>query len=107
LSLSTEKLPKNIKQVEMLSLGKLSPKLILEMFEKGADGVLITPCDDSCHFGDLCNTWTEKRVETARDLLSSIGIEKERIRHHKLSSNNKNEFLQTANQMVKDVRKLN
>ena len=107
LTSSTEKLSKNIKQVKILSLGKLGPKLILEMFEKGADGVLITPCDDSCHFGDLCNTWTEKRVETARDLLSSIGIEKERIRHHKLSSHNKNEFLQTANQMVKDVRKLN
>ncbi|MFQ5714024.1 MAG: FAD-dependent oxidoreductase [Candidatus Scalinduaceae bacterium] len=103
----TEKLPKNIKQVKILSLGKLGPKLILEVFEKGADGVLITPCDDSCHFGDLCNTWTEKRVETARDFLSSIGIEKERIRHHKLSTHNKNKFLQTANQMVKDVQKLN
>jgi NADPH-dependent glutamate synthase beta subunit-like oxidoreductase/coenzyme F420-reducing hydrogenase delta subunit len=107
LALSTEKLPKNIKQVKILSLGKLSPKLILEMFEKGADGVLITPCDDSCHFGDLCNTWTEKRVETARDLLSSIGIEKERIRHHKLSSNNAEEFFQITNQMIEDIKKLN
>ncbi|MEE9604683.1 MAG: hydrogenase iron-sulfur subunit, partial [Candidatus Scalindua sp.] len=58
LALSTEKLPKNVKQVKMLSLGKLSPKLILEVFEKGADGVLVTPCDeasphgDGCHFGD-------------------------------------------------------
>ncbi len=106
LALSTEKLPKNVKQVKMLSLGKLSPKLILEVFEKGADGVLITTCDDSCHFGDLCNTWTEKRVGTARDLLSSIGIEQERIQHHKLSSQNEKEFLQIANQMVKDIKKL-
>jgi NADPH-dependent glutamate synthase beta subunit-like oxidoreductase/coenzyme F420-reducing hydrogenase delta subunit len=113
LALSTEKLPKNVKQVKMLSLGKLSPKLILEVFEKGADGVLVTSCDeasphgDGCHFGDLCNAWTEKRVETARDFLSSIGIEQERIRHHKLSSQNKKEFLQIANQMVKDIQKLN
>ena len=113
LTLSTEKLPENIKQVNILSLGKLGPKLILEMFEKGADGVLITPCndasshDDGCHFGDMCNTWTEKRVETARDLLSSIGMEKKRIKHHKLSSHNKEEFLQIANQMVEYIQKLN
>jgi formate dehydrogenase (NADP+) beta subunit len=107
LALSTEKLPENVKQVKILSLGKLSPSLILEVFEKGADGVLITPCDDSCHFGCLCNTWAEKRSETARELLSSIGIEKERIRHHKLSSHNGKELFQIANQMIEYIQKTN
>ncbi|MFQ5965896.1 MAG: FAD-dependent oxidoreductase [Candidatus Scalinduaceae bacterium] len=112
LAISPVKLPKNIKQVKILSLGKLSPSLILEMFEKGADGVLITPCDeasphgDGCHFGELCCTWAEKRTETSRDFLSSIGIEKERVKYHKPSSHNEEEFLQIANEMVEDIRKL-
>jgi formate dehydrogenase (NADP+) beta subunit len=107
LALSTEKLPENIKQINLLSLGKLSPKLILEAFEKGADGVLITSCDDSCHFGDSCNAWAEQRTETAIDFLSSIGIEKERIKCHMLSTHNEDGFLQTANQLIEEIRNLN
>jgi coenzyme F420-reducing hydrogenase delta subunit len=107
LVLSSEKLPENIKQINMLSLGKLSPKLILEAFEKGADGVLITSCDDSCHFGDSCNAWAEQRTETAMDFLSSIGMEKERIKCHTLSTHNEDGFLQTANQLIEEIRNLN
>ncbi|MBS1258275.1 MAG: Ferredoxin--NADP reductase [Candidatus Scalindua arabica] len=107
LALSREELPENIRQVNLLSLGKLSPGLILEAFEKGADGVLITSCDDSCHYGDSCNTWAEQRAETAMDFLASIGIEKERIKCHIHSTNNEEGFLQTANQLIEEIRKLN
>ena len=106
-TLSKDKLPKNIKQINLLSMGKLSPRLILEAFGKGADGVLITSCDDSCHFGNSCNAWAEQRTETAMDFLSSIGIEKERIKHHVLSAHNEEGFLQTANQMIEEIRNLN
>jgi len=107
LALSREKLPKNIRQVNLLSLGKLSPGLILNAFEKGADGVLITSCDDSCHFGDSCNSWAEQRAETAMDFLASIGIEKERIKYHMLPDQDGDGFLQTANQLIEEIRKLN
>ena len=90
----------------MLSLGKLSPGLILDAFEKGADGVLITSCDDSCHFGDSCNTWAVQRAETAMDFLASIGIEKERIKHHTLPDQDGNSFLRTANQLIEEIKKL-
>ncbi len=104
LSLSSEKLPENIKQVNLLSLGKLSPELILDAFEKGADGVLVTSCDDSCHFGDSCNTWAEKRAETVMDFLSSIGIEKERIKYHTYSAQDGDGFLETANRLIEDIQ---
>ena len=107
LTLSREKLPANIRQVNLLSLGKLSPGLILDAFEKGADGVLITSCDDSCHFGDSCNTWAEQRAEAAMDFLVSIGIEKERIKYHMLPGQNGDGFLQAANQLIEEIRKLN
>jgi len=106
LALSKEELPENIKQVNLLSLGKLSPGLILDAFEKGADGVLITSCDDSCHFGDSCNTWAEQRAETAMDFLTSIGIEKGRIKYHILPGQNGDSFLQTANQLIEEIKKL-
>ena len=91
----------------MLSLGKLSPGLIFDAFEKGADGVLITSCDDSCHFGDSCNTWAEQRTETAMDFLTSVGIEKERIKYHMLPDHDGDGLLQTANQLIEEIRKLN
>jgi coenzyme F420-reducing hydrogenase delta subunit len=106
LVLSKEELPKNIRQVNLLSLGKLSPGLILNAFEKGADGVLITSCDDSCHFGDSCNTWAEQRAETAIDFLASIGIEKERVKYHTLPDQEGNSFLQTANQLLEEINNL-
>ena len=106
LASSKQKLPENIKRVSILSLGKLSPRTILETFERGADGVLITACDDSCHFGDLCCTWAEKRTETTRDFLSSVGIENERLMYHKHSSHEGEESLKIANQMIEDIKKL-
>ena len=106
LALSKEELPENIRQVNLLSLGKLSPGLILDAFEKGADGVLITSCDDSCHFGDSCNTWAEQRAKTAIDFLASIGIEKERIKYHMLPGQDGDGFLQTANQLIEEIKKL-
>ncbi len=106
LSLSTEKLPENIKQINLLSLGKLSPGLILEAFEKGADGVLVTSCDDSCHFGESCNIWAEQRAETAMDFLSSIGIEKERVKYHTFSAQAGDGFLETANQLIEEIQGL-
>jgi coenzyme F420-reducing hydrogenase delta subunit len=107
LALSSEKLPENIRQINLLSLGKLSPKLILEAFEKGADGVLITSCDDSCHFGDSCNVWAEQRTETAMDFLDSIGIEEERIKYLMLPDQDGVGLLQAANQLIEEIRKLN
>jgi coenzyme F420-reducing hydrogenase delta subunit len=106
LALSKEELPKNIRQVNLLSLGKLRPGLILDAFEKGADGVLITSCDDSCHFGDSCNTWAGQRAENAIDFLTSIGIEKERIKYHMLPNQDGDGLLQTANQLIEEIKKL-
>jgi len=106
LALSKEELPENIRQVNLLSLGKLSPGLILDAFEKGADGVLITSCDDSCHFGDSCNTWAEQRAKTSINFLASIGIEKKRIKYHMLPGQDGDSFLQTANQLIEEIKKL-
>lgn len=106
LALSKEELPENIRQVNLLSLGKLSPGLILDAFEKGADGVLITSCDDSCHFGDSCNTWAEQRAKTSINFLASIGIEKERIKYHMLPGQDGDSFLHTANQLIEEIKKL-
>ncbi|GJQ57614.1 MAG: hypothetical protein SCALA701_04150 [Candidatus Scalindua sp.] len=104
VNLFGDKLPQNISHVNILGLGKLDPSLILKAFEFGAEAVLVTSCDDSCHFGDHCNSWAEKRVEIAQGFLSAIGLERERIQSVKLSSHNREEFLQTINQMIEDIR---
>ncbi len=104
VNLFGDKLPRNIKHVNILGLGKLNPSLILRAFEQGADAALVTSCDDSCHFGDHCNSWAEKRVKIAQAFLESIGLEKERIQSIKLSSHNREEFLQTINKMIEDIQ---
>ncbi|MCP5003921.1 MAG: FAD-dependent oxidoreductase, partial [Planctomycetes bacterium] len=104
VNLFGDKLPQNTKNVNILGLGKLSPSLILKAFEQGADAALVTSCDGACHFGVHCNSWAEKRVEVVQGFLSSIGLEKERIKSVKLSSHNREEYLQTINLMIEDIR---
>jgi len=40
------------------------------------------------------------------DFLTSIGIEKGRIKYHILPGQNGDSFLQTANQLIEEIKKL-
>jgi len=60
--------------------GRVDPVFILKAFENGADGVLVCGCHiNECHYISG-NLKAEKRVEKAKKLLNSIGIDPRRLR---------------------------
>jgi F420-non-reducing hydrogenase iron-sulfur subunit len=72
--------PPTTRVIRVMCSGRVSPMFILEALRGGADGVLVT----GCHLGD-CHyiSGNEKaihNVETARALITLLGIEPERLR---------------------------
>jgi len=78
----------------------------MKAFEQGADGVLVAGClEGGCHFseGNLC---AKHRVNAARDLLSEIGLEAERLRMVNISAAMARPLADIITETVQTVRKL-
>jgi coenzyme F420-reducing hydrogenase delta subunit len=66
--------------VPIICSGKIDVKYIVSAFKHGADGVLILGCPEGdCHYQDG-NLEARKRVYLLKNVLSSFGIEPERVR---------------------------
>jgi NADPH-dependent glutamate synthase beta subunit-like oxidoreductase/coenzyme F420-reducing hydrogenase delta subunit/Pyruvate/2-oxoacid:ferredoxin oxidoreductase delta subunit len=78
--------PVDLHVIRVMCLGSISPGLILRAFEAGADGILMLGCPpEKCHytFGDRV---AETQLEMSRRLMNTLGIEKNRLRLERLSS---------------------
>jgi coenzyme F420-reducing hydrogenase delta subunit len=78
----------------------------MKAFEQGADGVLIAGClEGGCHFieGNLC---AKRRVNAAREILTEIGLEAERLRMVNVSAAEARPLAEHIKDMVQTVRKL-
>lgn len=66
--------------VSVACCGKIETRHVLSAFARGADGVLILACPEGhCHFQDG-NFKTEAKIFLLRKVLSSFGIDGERLR---------------------------
>lgn len=73
-------IPANVKVTRVTCIGRLDPTLILESFEKGADGVMIVGCrPPDCHFVDG-NLHAERAVKLLTRLLELAGLGVERLK---------------------------
>jgi F420-non-reducing hydrogenase iron-sulfur subunit len=78
----------------------------MKALENGADGVFIAGClEGGCHFieGNLC---AKRRVNYIRDMLTEIGIDKERLRMVNVSAAMARPLADHIIDMVETVRKL-
>jgi coenzyme F420-reducing hydrogenase delta subunit len=72
--------PPNVRIIRTPCTGRLETEYFLKALENGADGVLVAGClEGGCHFIEG-NLWAKRRVNYIREMLSEIGIEKERLR---------------------------
>lgn len=75
----TQQIPSNVNVVRVMCIGRLDPVIVLETFEKGADGVLLVGCTPpDCHFVEG-NLYAEYAVNILKKLLVLIGLEPERL----------------------------
>ncbi len=98
--------PPNIRIHRVMCSGRVDINFILEAFLAGADGVLVAGCHPGeCHYitGNLI---AKRRVEFARNLLESIGINPKRLKLTWVSASEGKKFQDVATEFIEEIRKL-
>lgn len=72
--------PQNVKVARVNCIGRIDPVTVLEMFEKGADAVVLAGCQPpDCHYVEG-NLQAERAVKMLKKLLMLAGLEPERLK---------------------------
>lgn len=98
--------PANIRIIRTPCTGRLEVDFFLKAFERGADGIIVAGCEEgSCHFKEG-NLIAKRRVNSTRNLLAEIWVDKERLRMVNIGAADARKFANTIKEMVETVRKL-
>jgi coenzyme F420-reducing hydrogenase delta subunit len=98
--------PSNVRVLKLPCTGKVEVDYILAAFERGVDGVIVAGClEGGCHFLEG-NLRARKRVERAKDFLTEIGLEPERLEMYNLSSAEGARFAEIVTEMSKRLAEL-
>ena len=98
--------PASVSVVKLPCTGKLDVLVVLDAFERGADGVMVAGClEGDCHY-QQGNLNAKRRVEYVKALLKQIGLEPERVRMFNLSSAMARQWAEAVAEMDAQVCKL-
>jgi coenzyme F420-reducing hydrogenase delta subunit len=98
--------PGNVRVLRVPCTGKVEVDYILAAFERGVDGVMVAGClEGGCHFLEG-NLRARRRVERAKQILSEIGLEPDRLEMFNLSSAEGNRFAEIVTEMTERLAKL-
>lgn len=98
--------PANLKIIQVPCTGRVDVLHLMKALEEGADGVCVAGCmEGECHFING-NLKVRKRVEHVKKILSSIGMEPERVEMFNLSSAMGPRFAEIAAEMTERIRQL-
>lgn len=101
-----EQYPANVKLIRLPCTGKTDVQYLLEAFEQGADAVYVVACSlGNCHHVHG-NERGRARVERARRILESLGLEPERLEMFFVSGGMGATFAEIARQMTARARSL-
>jgi coenzyme F420-reducing hydrogenase delta subunit len=96
-------LPANIKLVKVPCSGRISPLFVLNAFQGGADGVLISGCvPEMCHYKEG-NLGARRQLDEFSRLLNYIGLEEQRIRFAWIDVNQRGRIQQELASFEKDL----
>jgi len=86
--------------------GRISPAMVLEALRSGYDGVLLAICHpQDCHFmkgSELCT----KRFAILKYLLTSLGLEPQRVRLEYISAAEGEKLAKVIREMTEELSKL-
>lgn len=101
-----EEYPANVKLVRLPCTGKTDVQYLLEAFEQGADVVFVVGCSlGNCHHV-RGNERGRARVNRTKRILSSLGLEPERLEMFFISGGMGATFAGIAQEMTERARKL-
>jgi coenzyme F420-reducing hydrogenase delta subunit/predicted transcriptional regulator len=86
--------------------GRVDPIIPLEVFIKGADGVIVLGCHPAdCHYIEG-NLYEERKIKMLKKLLALTGLEPERLRLDWVSASEGQRFAQIVTEFTEQVREL-
>jgi heterodisulfide reductase subunit A len=98
--------PVNVRVIRVMCTGRVSQRMILKAFEKGAGMVLVAPCHPAdCHYISG-NAWAKKRVDQLKGTLSKKGINPDRLRFVYVSAAEGNVYQRTIEEMTAFLAKM-
>jgi coenzyme F420-reducing hydrogenase delta subunit/predicted transcriptional regulator len=98
--------PTNIRVVRVMCSGRIDPVIPLEVFMKGADGVIVLGCHPAdCHYVEG-NIYEEKKVKMLKKLLALTGLEPDRLRLDWVSASEGQRFADIVNEFTEHMKKL-
>jgi coenzyme F420-reducing hydrogenase delta subunit/predicted transcriptional regulator len=98
--------PANIRIVRVMCSGRIDPIIPLEVFMKGADGVIVLGCHPAdCHYVEG-NLYEEKKVKMLKKLLALTGLEPDRLRLDWVSASEGQRFAGIVTEFTGQVKKL-
>jgi F420-non-reducing hydrogenase iron-sulfur subunit len=99
-------LPPTIRSVLVPCTGRVSPLHLLKALADSADGVYIAGClVGQCHYREG-NLYAIDRIEFARALLQSVGVEPERVQMFTMSAADSPKFVAAARKMHETISNL-
>jgi len=98
--------PSNTRVIRTMCSGRISQKLVMYAFSRGAGAVLVTGCHPGdCHYISA-NLQTEKRVERWRTQLRAKGVDPNRLQLWWVSAAEPKRFADKAKEMAALISKL-
>ncbi|MGD2162609.1 MAG: hydrogenase iron-sulfur subunit [Anaerolineales bacterium] len=101
-----EDVPANLRAVRVPCSGRVSPELVMKAFDEGADGVLVLGCHiGECHY-DNGNHRTAKRIPVLQELMTFVGLERDRLRLDWVSASEGERFAHLVSEFTEQIRQL-
>lgn len=98
-----KRLPNGVQIVEVPCGGSIASRHVLNAFERGADGVMLCIChNDNCR-SQTGNLILRQRVASMHNLLSSAGLESDRLRIAPVAANMGNELAEMIASFVREI----
>lgn len=98
--------PPNIRVIRVMCSGRVDPVIVLELFENGADGVIVTGCHPGdCHYIEG-NLHEERKIKMLKMLLDLTGLGTGRLRLEWVSAAEGQRFAQVVTEFTEQMRKL-
>ncbi len=96
----------DVRVIKLPCSGRIDPLFLLQAFERGADGVLVSGCHPGdCHYTSG-NYYAKRRWVVFRQLLQFLGIEEERVQFSWVSAAEGGKWADVVNDVVGKVREL-
>ncbi len=98
--------PSELSVIRVMCSGRIEPPLILEAFQKGADGVMVLACHPGdCHYKEG-NIRAFCRAELLQNLVPQLGIDPKRFRFDYVSAAEAEKFSRITNEFVDKMRSI-